>query len=336
MVDNRKADVVVEPRPDGRWARQKRGARRAASLHDTQAGAEAAARAQAKRERTGIVVKGRDGRVERRESYGDDAANVLTANRDVSSLHQRSSAGSGPAGGTDARRGRQGGAMTELDKGSDGDERPSAAEAASTAAEQTKQVVGTASESAKEVAQTAKVQASQVASEVADQGKNLLYEAKDQLSSQARAQTDQFSQAMRRVSDQARALADGRADEAGALGDYTRQAATKLSDLASHVDERGFEGVLRDVQAFAQRRPGTFLLGAAVAGFAIGRVFRGAAAANADQPSMGVRTNAIPSPATGNRYASPSLELPLGVLDPGKRAASFDPTTPSFPERSGP
>jgi hypothetical protein len=67
-----KAHIVVEPRPDGRWARQKNGASRAASLHSTQAAAERVARAQAKRERTELVVKDRDGRIERRDSFGAD------------------------------------------------------------------------------------------------------------------------------------------------------------------------------------------------------------------------------------------------------------------------
>lgn len=66
--------IVVEPRPDGRWARQKNGTKRAASLHATQAEAENAARAQAKRERAELVVKGRDGRIQRRDSYGNDPA----------------------------------------------------------------------------------------------------------------------------------------------------------------------------------------------------------------------------------------------------------------------
>jgi hypothetical protein len=67
-----KPDIVVEPRPDGRWARKKNGTHRAASLHDTQAAAEKAARAQAKRERAELVVKGRDGKIQRRDSYGND------------------------------------------------------------------------------------------------------------------------------------------------------------------------------------------------------------------------------------------------------------------------
>jgi hypothetical protein len=67
-----KPSIVVEPRADGRWARQKNGSRRAASLHATQAGAEEAARAQAKRERAELVVKSKDGRNQRRNSYGSD------------------------------------------------------------------------------------------------------------------------------------------------------------------------------------------------------------------------------------------------------------------------
>ena len=66
--------IVVEPRPDGRWARQRNGTKRAASLHDTQAEAEDAGRAQAKRMKTELVIKGRDGQILRRDSYGGDPA----------------------------------------------------------------------------------------------------------------------------------------------------------------------------------------------------------------------------------------------------------------------
>jgi hypothetical protein len=68
----RRPHIVVEPRPDGRWARQKNGTTRAASLHATQPEAEQAARAQARREHTELVVKGRDGRIQWRDSFGND------------------------------------------------------------------------------------------------------------------------------------------------------------------------------------------------------------------------------------------------------------------------
>jgi hypothetical protein len=53
---------------------QKSGTKRAASLHATQAEAEKAARAQARRESAELVVKNRDGRVQRRDSHGRDRA----------------------------------------------------------------------------------------------------------------------------------------------------------------------------------------------------------------------------------------------------------------------
>ena len=64
--------ISVEPRPDGRWAAQRDGSSRASSLHSTQKAAEAAARAIARREKTDVVIKGRDGTIQRRDSYGDD------------------------------------------------------------------------------------------------------------------------------------------------------------------------------------------------------------------------------------------------------------------------
>ena len=70
----RKPHIAVEPRPDGRWAVQKNGTTRAASLHNSQRAAEQAARRQAMREKTELVVKGRDGAIQRRDSYGNDPA----------------------------------------------------------------------------------------------------------------------------------------------------------------------------------------------------------------------------------------------------------------------
>jgi hypothetical protein len=61
--------IVVEPRPDGMWARQKVGAARPASLHPTQAHAERVAIAQARREHAELIVKDADGQVVRRDDF---------------------------------------------------------------------------------------------------------------------------------------------------------------------------------------------------------------------------------------------------------------------------
>jgi len=70
-----KAHIAVEPRPDGRWAVQRDGSSRASSLHGTQTAAEAAGRAIARRDKTELVIKGRNGTIERRDSYGNDPRN---------------------------------------------------------------------------------------------------------------------------------------------------------------------------------------------------------------------------------------------------------------------
>ncbi|MEO5842936.1 MAG: DUF2188 domain-containing protein [Acidimicrobiales bacterium] len=66
------SNIAVEPRPDGRWAVQRDGSKRAKSLHNTQKQAETAARAIAKREEIELVVKGLDGTIVRRDSFGND------------------------------------------------------------------------------------------------------------------------------------------------------------------------------------------------------------------------------------------------------------------------
>ena len=68
----RKPQITVEPRPDGRWAVQKDGTKRASGLYKRQSDAEIRARAQAKREGAELIIKGGDGSVQRRDSHGAD------------------------------------------------------------------------------------------------------------------------------------------------------------------------------------------------------------------------------------------------------------------------
>lgn len=72
MPNTKTANVVVEPRPDGRWAVQRDRGQRASSLHDTQSSAEKRARQIARNYGAELVIKGRDGRIQRRDSHGRD------------------------------------------------------------------------------------------------------------------------------------------------------------------------------------------------------------------------------------------------------------------------
>jgi hypothetical protein len=162
-----------------------------------------------------------------------------------------------------------------------------ASEAASTAVAKSGEVAGAATEGARQVASEASRQAGQLTQEALTSARTLVGEATGSLREQAGQQTERAASGLRTLSDQVRALAEGRADEAGAAGDYARQAGEKLQQVAERLESGGIEGALSDLQGFARRRPGVFLLGAAAAGFAVGRLVRGAQAANASDGANG-------------------------------------------------
>jgi hypothetical protein len=157
------------------------------------------------------------------------------------------------------------------------------------AGEQGKEVAQHAASEASQVTDTAKEQARQVKDEAAAQARGLVDQARNELRDQSRSQTDQAAKAIHRVGDQADALAAGRVDEAGAVADYVRQAGERAHAVANRIDERGVDGLLDDVQDFARRKPGAFLLGCAAAGFVAGRLIRGGTAGptNNDEGSNG-------------------------------------------------
>jgi len=176
-------------------------------------------------------------------------------------------------------------------------------EAAGTTAEKGQEVAEGAKLEASQVTETTKAQARQVKDEVTTQARGLVDQAKTELLDQGRTQADHAAQAIRRVGDQATALADGRVDEAGPVADYVRQAGERAGQVADHLDQRGVEGVLNDVQDFARRRPGAFLFGCAAAGFVTGRLIRGGSASSGNGASDGEGFRSTQQP---SMYAPPT------------------------------
>ena len=72
----RKPQVSVEPRPSGRWAVQTDGTMRATKLFDRKSDAIARGRELAGRKQTELVIKGLDGRISGKDSYGNDSRRV--------------------------------------------------------------------------------------------------------------------------------------------------------------------------------------------------------------------------------------------------------------------
>ncbi len=159
---------------------------------------------------------------------------------------------------------------------------------ASTAKAQGQQVLRSTADQASQVATTAKEQAAEVASHASEQVGNLLEETKTRIEEQVATGASRLGEQLQRLGEEALALSDGRPGEAPTVQGYVKRAADTLLDaadraygLSEDVQIRGIGGALSDVQTFARRRPGVFLLGAAAVGVVAGRAVR---AAKAEDP----------------------------------------------------
>ena len=65
----------VVPHEQG-WANKRGGAERATSVHPTKREAEQAARQQSRREGSELVIHGKDGTIQRKDSHGNDPSNI--------------------------------------------------------------------------------------------------------------------------------------------------------------------------------------------------------------------------------------------------------------------
>jgi hypothetical protein len=145
---------------------------------------------------------------------------------------------------------------------------------AAEAGQATQQVAQTAKDQAGTVAQDTRQQIGDVTSEAKAQAKAVAADTRQQLREQADAQAAKVAESMRRLSGEFRALCEGRAEDASTVLPYLQEVSGPLEQFASRIDNRGFDGVVDDVQRFARRRPTAFLAAAAGAGFLAGRMFR--------------------------------------------------------------
>ena len=157
---------------------------------------------------------------------------------------------------------------------------------AQTASQHGQEVVATASGQAKEVAGVVREQATQLTQELSSQGRELYQETRRQVQDQAQTQTEGLAQALHRWGWETQALVDGRPEDAGAVGECARQAADKLHELASEIEIRGVSGLAEELQDLGRRRPGAFLLGAAMIGFGGARLVRSGKSASEEDPEM--------------------------------------------------
>ncbi|MEW1614820.1 MULTISPECIES: hypothetical protein [unclassified Streptomyces] len=153
------------------------------------------------------------------------------------------------------------------------------AAAAQTARDKASEGTDLVADKAGDVAGTAREQAAGVADEATARAQDVMGELRSQLEEQARSQTQRLAENVRRLADDLHDMSHNADGDSSAVG-AVRQLADRGHQAASRLEDRGPGGLLSDLQDFARRRPGAFLAGAALAGFATARLAKSAKSAD--------------------------------------------------------
>jgi len=173
------------------------------------------------------------------------------------------------------------------------------------AKDQAANVASTAQQAGGQVAATAADQAKQVTQETKRQAQDMLAEGRSQLQEQARTGQQKAGAGLSDMAQQLRTMVDGSSETpSGPAADLVRQAGDKLEEFATYVQGREPGDLVNDVRAFARRKPGVFLFGAAVAGIVAGRLTTGIVAAHKDDSPSGTGNRQLAG--TGSPYATDS------------------------------
>jgi len=165
-----------------------------------------------------------------------------------------------------------------------------------------------------EVTGTAREQAQRVTTEAKAQVRNLASDVRDRVGEQARTQTDRLATTIRQTADQLDEMRGDRADSPAAT--VVSRVADGGRQFADYLDRHGPEGVLREVQDFARRRPGAFLATALAAGFVVGRL--GKSVAKSGQEHGKPDSDSFTSRPTQGSYTAPGQ----AVYTPGETVST--------------
>jgi hypothetical protein len=175
-------------------------------------------------------------------------------------------------------------------------------------------VKDTAAQAGSQVASTAADQAREVAAETQRQAKDLLDQGRAQLKDQTITQQQKAAQGLTSLAQELRGLAVGTSSGApGPARDLLQQASGVVETLAGKLQNREPAQLLDEVRAFARRKPGMFLLGAAAAGVLAGRLTRGVQAVHSDSAGNGSgyrpgQTNYVDPAPTYSDYTAAGTE----------------------------
>jgi ElaB/YqjD/DUF883 family membrane-anchored ribosome-binding protein len=153
------------------------------------------------------------------------------------------------------------------------------------AKDEARNVGQTAAQAGSQVASTAADQAKEVVGEAKNQAQGLIQQGRSQLRQQTVSQQHKAAEGLQAVVSQLRGMANGEAPAPGPVRDALEQATGYVEQFANRLQNREPADLLDDVRSFARRKPGTFLLGAALAGVLAGRLTSGVKAAHSNGSS---------------------------------------------------
>lgn len=159
---------------------------------------------------------------------------------------------------------------------------------------------------ASDVAAGAKREARTVAADAKEQASEVVGTARDELRGQAAEQTKTLSSTLDDFGRQLSSMADSSEVPQAQVAQLARSAADQLSSQAERLDSGGFDGLIDDTKRFARNRPGAFLLGSVVAGFAIGRLAKHADLKQAGQHAKETVDNSGASGSNETTSTAPS------------------------------
>ncbi|AMW08357.1 hypothetical protein A4E84_01695 [Streptomyces qaidamensis] len=190
-----------------------------------------------------------------------------------------------------------------------------AQQAGQTAKQEASATAGQAREGASQVVGTATDQVRAVTGEARAQAGAMAGDLRTRVTEEAESQTRRGAQVMRQWADDLSGLADS-ADADSPARSLVTQAADRGHRAADYLDTRGVGGLVDDLQDFARRRPGAFLGGAVVAGFAVGRLAKAGSKAGSKADGPGPDRSAQP-PTSGSR-SLPEDAVPSGLPGHGE------------------
>jgi ElaB/YqjD/DUF883 family membrane-anchored ribosome-binding protein len=191
------------------------------------------------------------------------------------------------------------------------------------AKDEARNVGQTAAQAGSQVASTAADQARGVAQETKQQAQNLLDQGRTQVRQQAVTQQQKAAEGLQGLASQLRGMVEGNGAPSGPARDLVEQATGKVEEFAGWLQNREPADLLEEVRSFARRKPGTFLLGAALLGVAAGRLTSGVKAAHAG------------SGQSGSQYRAVSAYQQTNYVDPTPTYSGYAGTTPGYETTTG-